>query len=152
MLIVLYISAGYFMSFFHSSESSNAAKLDHIHSYEIEFTRHPTYLLWGQGADTQFYSEGFQDKTTLTELTYIEMVRWFGFPVAVLLLFIICFPAALLMIRGDETSFMVGPFWAYLLESASNPLLICSTGLLIVSALWACVLMQNTGKRGNLAS
>ncbi len=143
LFIIVLLPTTYFVSFFRSDESSNAAKLGHLRSYAVEFDVHPTYLLWGQGADTEFYTEGFQAKTALTELTYVEMIRWFGIPLALLMLVAIFFPAVALVRRGGAMSFLAPPYIAYLWESASNPLLICSTGLLIVGAVWGVALAEN---------
>jgi hypothetical protein len=147
LVLMLALPIGYFAGFFHPGESSNAAKLGHMRSYVIEFNEHPTYLLWGQGTDTEFYTQGFQAKTTLTELTYLDLIRWFGIPVAVLILIPIFYPIFGLEQRGGTVSYLAIPYAAYLWESASNPLLICSFGALLVSAIWGSVLMREGKQR-----
>lgn len=141
LLIILTASGCYSISFFRPSEYSNAIKLGHIHSYAVLFNDHPTYLLWGQGADTEFYSQGFQAKTTVTELSYLELVRQFGIPVTMLILAALLFPALELTRRSNSASYLAIPYCAYLFEAGTNPLLISSTGLLIVSAIWGIVMM-----------
>lgn len=142
LIIMIALPAVYLAGFFRPGESSNEVKLGHIRSYASEFEQHPTYLLWGQGADTQFYSQGFESKTALTELTYLDMIRWFGIPVAFLLLISAFYPVVGLMRRADSVSYLAIPYFAYLCESASDPLLICSTGLMIVSAMWSLTLIN----------
>lgn len=142
LIVMIALPAGYLAGFFRPSESSNEVKLGHIRSYASEFEQHPTYLLWGQGADTQFYSQGFETKTTLTELTYLDMIRWFGIPVAFLLLIPVFYPVFELMRRADSVSYLAIPYFAYLCEAATDPLLICSTGLMIVGAMWGLILMN----------
>lgn len=143
--VILALPAGYFATFFHSDEISNAAKLGHIRSYAMLFNDHPTYLLWGQGADTEFYTEGFEDKTTLTELTYLDLVRWFGIPVAVLIMGATIYPIfALARHKDPSCSYLIVPYLAYLWEAASNPLLVSGFGILVVSAMWGTVLLRST--------
>lgn len=142
-LIMLALPAGYFVSFFHPDESSNAAKIGHIRSYAIEFNEHPTYLLWGQGADTEFYTQGFQTKTALTELTYLDLIRWFGLPVAALILIAVFFPIFALTRQENASSYLAVPYFAYLWEAATNPLLVCSAGALVVTAIWGTVLTHS---------
>jgi hypothetical protein len=140
LLIIPVITGGYFATFFDPENLSNAAKLGHIHSYAVEFDDHPSYLLWGQGTDTEFYSEGFQRKLNETELTYLDMIRWFGIPVTALMLIALLYPAFRLARQANGMSYLVVPYVAYLLGAATNPLLICSFGALIVSAVWGAVL------------
>ena len=142
LFIMVVLPAGYFASYFHPGESSNSIKLGHLHSYVVEFDENPTYLLWGQGADTEFYSEGFQTKTTITELTYLELIRGFGIPVTALILIALFYPVLGLERYATAMPYLAVPYAAYLWEAASNPLLIGSTGLLIVSAIWGVVLME----------
>lgn len=142
LLIIIVLPAGYFVSFFHSNESSNAAKLGHVHSYVEEFSDHPSYLLWGQGADTEFYSEGFGMKTAQTELSYMELIRQFGIPVTMIILIGLLYPAYRLASRPSSLSYLATPYVVYLWEAFSNPLLVGSTGLLVVSAIWGVVLMH----------
>lgn len=147
LFVMLALPAGYFAAFFHSNDLSNAAKLGHIRSYEELFNDHPTYLLWGQGADTEFYTEGFEDKTTLTEMTYIDLIRWFGIPIAVLIMGGVLYPVFALVKQGDaSSSYLVVPYVAYLWEAASNPLLVCGFGILVVSAMWGRVLLQDAAR------
>jgi hypothetical protein len=147
------LAAVAFGGFFDKNESSNAAKLGHIHSYIEEFDAHPHYLLVGQGADTEFYTEGFQRKTNLTEVTYIELVRVFGLPVAILLLAGFFYPLIPLSKAASEHGNLVGVAYAvYLFEAGSNPLLIGSTGLLVVVSVWAFVLTSEfVGKQNHVA-
>jgi hypothetical protein len=119
---------------FDKQESSNGVKLAHIRSYEEEFSAKLPVLLWGEGANSGFYSEGYQDWTTTSELTYIEMVRLFGIPVTVLLCAGLVWMGYLLGAKGAWP--MALAYMAYLAISASNPLLISSTGLLAVCAVW----------------
>lgn len=147
LFVMLALPAGYFAAFFHSDDLSNAAKLGHMRSYAELFNDHPTYLLWGQGADTEFYTEGFEDKTTLTEMTYIDLVRWFGIPVAVLIMGAVIYPIfAMARQRNMSSAYLIVPYIGYLWEAASNPLLVSGFGILVVSAMWGTVLLNDPAR------
>jgi hypothetical protein len=146
LFIVVVLPAGYVASFFNPSEASNTAKIGHTQSYAVLFDDHPTYLVWGQGADTEFYSQGYGDKTNKTELSYIEIVRQFGIPVTALILIALFYPVLALASRASSASYLAIPYVAYLFEAGTNPLLLGSTGLLIVSAVWGVVLMHKVEK------
>jgi hypothetical protein len=117
-----------------TSEKSNAIKLGHVRSYEEDLNTRWTALLWGEGADSAFYSEGFQNWTTVSELTYVEMVRLFGIPVTIAIIAALAWIGYLLIARGAWT--LAIAYVGYLVISASNPLLISSTGLLALCAVW----------------
>lgn len=126
------------------TEASNSVKLEHWNSYLAEFEAHPSYLLIGEGADTEFYSSGFEEKTTITELTYMELLRNFGIPVAMLLIAGLLWPLVWLAggrARAAGISYLGVPYGVYLLMSASNPLLLNTTGMLVVISIWGAVLM-----------
>jgi hypothetical protein len=126
--------------FFKPSEESNQVKLGHYQSYMEEFSEHPRYLLIGQGEGTRFYSKGFDDFTFVTELSYLELVRQFGIPVTALLLSFLFAPLVILIRRQPiegHAGFITIGYAANLLVSATNPLLVSSTGMLVVVMAWA---------------
>ncbi|HKU24817.1 MAG TPA: hypothetical protein VJQ54_05050 [Candidatus Sulfotelmatobacter sp.] len=116
------------------AESSNAIKLKHMQSYEQEFVSHPSYLLLGQGADTTFYSTGFQSWTTSTELSYLDLIRVYGVPMSLLMFGCLAW-LVLKLLKSERYGLAIG-FIGYLLISGSNPLLISSTGFLAICAVW----------------
>jgi len=117
-----------------TQENSNALKLKHVHSYYEEFGAKPAVLLSGEGANSAFYSEGFEVWTTVTEVTYFELVRVFGLPMVIL------FVAGLLWIAYSLFAQGLLPvglaFLGFLGIAASNPLLVGSTGFLVVAAMY----------------
>jgi hypothetical protein len=144
LVVVVLAAASIVPSFFNPTEYSNAVKLGHWTSYVSEFEQHPSYLLWGEGADTEFYSAGFQAKTTITELTFVELVRNFGVPVMLLFLAALCWPLVPLLgshARASGMSYLAVPYGAYLFMSASNPLLLNTTGMLLVISVWGAILV-----------
>lgn len=149
LLSTAILSCSYFMSFFNVNESSNAAKIGHFWSYITEFGDHPRYLLWGQGADTEFYTTGFEAKTYVTELTYLELIRTFGLPISILVAIALLYPAYELVRRKERNSFWVVAYLAYLFEAGTNPLLISATGTLVICSIWGIALTPslNTGGR-----
>jgi hypothetical protein len=144
LAVLVLAAASVLPSFFSTKDYSNAVKLGHWSSYVTEFEQHPSYLLWGEGADTEFYSSGFQQKTTITELTFVELVRNFGIPVTLLLLAALCWPLVPLLGRRGRASgisYLAVPYGAYIFMSASNPLLLNTTGMLLVISVWGAVLL-----------
>lgn len=124
-----------------TGEKSNAIKYAHLTSYVNLFSEHPEYLLWGQGPGTSFYSEGFHNFTNITEWTYIELVRNFG-AFSLLIMAMMFYPLYVLgrNMRGNIrliTTF--GAYVAYLFIAGTNPLLISSTGILVILSIYSFI-------------
>jgi hypothetical protein len=122
-------------------------KLGHVASYVSEFDRHPAYLIWGEGADTEFYSAGFQQRTTITEVTYLELIRNFGIPVSMILLAALLWPLSMLLradARAAGLSYLAVPYVAFVFMAGSNPLLLSTTGMLLVVSIWGVALSIKT--------
>jgi hypothetical protein len=146
-------STFYFPTFFDVAEQSNSIKLGHFTSYINEFENHPQYLIWGQGAETEFYSEGFGGRTTITELAYLEIIRNFGVPISLVLCSLLVWPIVWFVRQSKQLrkiSYLAIPYSAYLVTAGSNPLLVSSTGFLVIVAMWGVVILE--GRSRDLAS
>jgi hypothetical protein len=133
-LSVILVSPALVLNLLQPDEQSNSVKLGHLRSYEQEFSANPSILLWGQGTNTAFYSEGYQDWTTITELSYMELVRVFGIPITILFGAGLAWIGYALFTRGSYPVALA--YVAYLAIAGSNPLLISSTGFVIICAVW----------------
>jgi hypothetical protein len=117
---------------FNSTESSNVVKMGHLSSYIVSFKENPQYLLTGQGFGTYFYSYGAEKKVQQTELTYLEIIRMMGIPIALLFIFLLVFPYYAIIKKKDKNYFNISlGYLLYLFEIGSNPLLFGSTGILV---------------------
>lgn len=122
--------------FFDPQEASNQVKLQHFSSYLVEFAEHPQILVWGQGVGTSFYSAGSERYTSNTELTYMELLRQYGIPAALVIGGFLLLPVFLVIRRGATkylNTFLIPAYLGYLLTAGTNPLLISSTG----SSYWS---------------
>lgn len=121
-----------------SGEASNVIKYGHLTSYGILFFEHPEYLLWGQGLGTSFYSIGFHGMAVQTEWTYLELLRAFGLG-ALLILAVMLWPLwRLWPLRRDPlTAGIIVAYCGYLLVAGTNPLLMSSTGMLVLLMIYS---------------
>ncbi len=129
-------------------EASNAIKFAHLLSYQHLFDQQPLTFLFGQGLHTRFYSAGFHKLTYETEWTYIELIRTYG-AFSLLILFTILFPLLRLLrhVRNDYVLGIMLSYVAYLLIAGTNPLLISSSGMLVVLMAYSymCKLETESG-------
>jgi hypothetical protein len=134
LMVVIFAAAIVIPDFTDKKEVSNAVKLKHIHSYYEEFSARPAVLLSGEGANTAFYSDGFGVWTTVTEVTYFELVRVFGLPMVFLFVFGLLWIGYSLFAHG---LLPIGvAYLGFLVIAASNPLLVGSTGFLVIAAMY----------------
>lgn len=124
-----------------TGEPSNLVKYGHLESYKVLFSENPLFLLTGQGPGTYFFTDGFHQMTLKTEWTYIEMVRNYG---------ILCLPILYVLVRplfvllrffnkNDEAIAVAISFIIYLVIAGTNPLLLSSTGMLVVLTVYSFV-------------
>ena len=121
-----------------TTESSNMIKYAHLESYIKLIDRHPIYFLLGQGPGTSFYSSGFGRFTTITEWTYVELIRNYGIWCIGILAVILKPLYTFYQYRRDNLTFvMMVSYLAYLFVAGTNPLLISSTGMLMVLSAYS---------------
>jgi hypothetical protein len=122
-------------------EYSNAIKYAHIGSYIELFCEHPIYLFTGEGPGSTFYSEGFGKVVKTTEWTYIELVRYFGV-FSLIIIGVFYKPLVSLWKYSKSNDFVKCMFWAYLaylLIAGTNPLMLSSTGMIMLLMAYSYV-------------
>lgn len=113
------------------SEVSNMVKFGHLISYVEHFSTNWSILFFGQGLGSRFYSSGFQSLTSVTELTYFELVRVWGFPITLMFVAILLIPLVV-ELKSRRISHLFIAYIAYLFIAGTNPLLLSSTGMLVL--------------------
>lgn len=117
-----------------TDEYSNVIKYGHLTSYATLLDENPMYLIFGQGPGTSFYSEGFNEIVFKTEWSYLELIRCYGI-MSLLIVYVYWRPLITFWKLRRTNDFTYCMFWtylAYLMIAGTNPLLISSTGMLIL--------------------
>lgn len=112
---------------------SNTIKLTHLLDYSRLFSNTST-LLFGQGLGAYFYSTAFGTETSVTELTYLEFIRNFGLIIAVVYYALLLYPVSKLRKPAfREVHYLLFGYISYLTICISNPLLVSSSGMLVLA-------------------
>ena len=114
---------------FNSDEASNSTKLGHMLSYLSLFANNPLIILFGQGIGSGFYSSGNESILQQTELVYFDLFRMFGVFYFILFILLLLYPLAFIY---KEERYKAIAYIAYLIVAGTNPLLIGSTGILVI--------------------
>lgn len=144
MLIIVTTAIAMFVSTlsFKQADESSQVKAGHFDSYIKLFEQSPQYLVWGAGLGSKFYSSGNKAFVSQTELTYIDLVRWFGFPLTFILLFLLAYPIIYLSMNrqiNTENRYLLVAYIAYLFIAGTNPLLVSSTGMLAIITMYSLI-------------
>ncbi|MBE0649551.1 MAG: hypothetical protein IH595_01805 [Bacteroidales bacterium] len=112
-------------------EASNAIKFGYLSSYADYFSGHLLSLIFGQGIGGEFFAYGLQRFMSASELTYLEVIRIWGIPIAVVFGLVLIWPLVM-EIRARKLSHLFVAYLAYLFIAGTNPLLLSSTGMLVL--------------------
>lgn len=123
---------------FSATEYSNSVKIGHIVSFFEYMT--PWRMLFGEGLAAFYFSSGYNLSTAETEITLLDMVRFLGAPLTIVLYMALLFPSLRAESYGSEKSTSVFIFVVYLAISLTNPVLFNSYGLLVVVWYWSIIL------------
>lgn len=126
-----------------SEEVSNSIKLGHLSSYLSSQTMWT--LLFGEGLGAMYFSSGAGEVLAHTEITPMDMARYIGVPLVILLYGILLRPSS--QLRNDSAAkdalFLM---LVYHVVALTNPVLLNSYGLLIVLWYWVRVLPPAGGR------
>jgi hypothetical protein len=129
---------------FSSNEESNSVKIGHMESFfdNINFIN----FFIGDGLASYYYSKGAQSMKAHTEITPLDMLRYFGFILTPILYTVIIFPVKRINSYLGENFLYVVLFFIYVVNSFTNPTMFNSYGLLIVLWYWYKILDNSNGK------
>lgn len=142
LIICLIIAIPYiFNIFFDPNETSNSVKLGHTQSYMEIFNKYPFQFLFGEGFGSEFFSKGVNNYVQVTELTYLEIIRVFGIFVSLIFFVILLLPVIIEIIRKDFDYLFIG-YVVYLFVSGTNPLLLSSTGMIVLVLVYSSLFIK----------
>jgi hypothetical protein len=119
-----------------TEDASNAEKIQHFRDY-THILSDPKNLLLGQGLGASYNFTGSSSHTG-TELTYMELFRNYGIVFAIPMLFGLFYPLErLTRRRWKPVHFLYLSYAVYLYLCAANPLLVSSSGMLVLSVVLA---------------
>lgn len=123
---------------FSSEEISNRTKILHVESFVDNLNL--SNFFTGNGLSSYYYSKGSNALRAHTEITPLDMLRYFGFILGIILYLAIIFPSRNLRAYLQKNGAYLSIFLMYLVFSFTNPIMFNSFGLLIVLWYWAKIL------------
>jgi hypothetical protein len=119
---------------FDSNEGSNSVKIGHVESFfdNIDFFN----FFLGNGLGAYYYSKGSQGMKAHTEITPLDMIRYFGFILTPILYLVIIMPSRKIASYLGSNALYLVLFLIYVVNSFTNPTMFNSYGLLIVLWYW----------------
>jgi hypothetical protein len=123
---------------FSATDQSNSIKIGHV----VSFAEHMNFARFflGDGLAATYFSVGINAVVPQTEITLLDMMRYFGMPLTALLYAALLFPVPRASCYTGENRTAVVLFSIYLLISLTNPVLFNSYGLVVVIWYWSSIL------------
>lgn len=113
------------------NEDSNELKYENFYSY-VDDICEGGHAIWGAGVGSEFYAKGRDEKLPYSELSYMDIIRMYGFPVGLCFIFLFFAPYFWLWRFFPKSLFLnryaLG-YVLFLILSGTNPLLLGSIGL-----------------------
>jgi hypothetical protein len=138
-----------FRAFLDPEYTSNMIKLSLFEDY-VKLFGEPRILLFGQGLGSSFETT-VRGIVSVTELTYFEFVRRFGLILSILSFGLLLYPLSKLRLdRYRRVHYLFLSYLLYLLGCFVQPLLMSSTGMLLLSIVlfhtFVCPSFLNEGR------
>jgi hypothetical protein len=130
-----------------SKETSNGIKITFLDRYFDIFSNMPI-LIFGQGLGSYFHSS--RGLVSNSELTYLEIVRRFGLILSTIIFVMLLSPLTILITKKyRDYHYIFLCYLFYLVISATNPLLMSSTGMLFLSIVLYKTFSLRYSQQGN---
>ena len=142
ILAVLFLTPTLMDLLLNKQEASNAVKFSYLTSYSNYFDHHLVSLLFGQGIGGVFYASGLHRFIDVSELTYIELIRVWGIPVSLVFISVL-FTPLFIEIKTKKITHLFIAYFAYLFIAGTNPLLLSSTGMLVLVYVFTNTFLHN---------
>lgn len=122
-------------------EKSNEVKYENYESY-LDDIGEKGHMVWGAGLGSEFYAKGRGVKLSYSELSYLDIIRMYGFPIGFYFIFLFFAPCFWLWKYFSRSIFIKRYCLGYvlfLILSGTNPLLLGSIGLTALSIFMVIV-------------
>ncbi len=126
----------YLESIFSATETSNFKKLGYLDQYIVKFGDIKIFL-FGEGLGSYTFWPSNSEFKSITELTYFEMIRYYGIFGAFFLITLMLYPAFKCLKKSYKTKVAGLAFLFFLIMSSTNPMLFNSIGMLMFSLIVA---------------
>lgn len=139
LFLILFIFKDFFLFNLNQSfDTANLIKFNLLLEY-INILNDPITLLWGEGFGNFRYWETRHSFNYISELTYLELLRWFGLIKSIPIFFIIFYPFYYFFrnkTKNVNLIYLIFAYGFYLLISTLNPLLFSSLGILLLCIIY----------------
>ncbi|POC14874.1 hypothetical protein [Vibrio vulnificus] len=123
-IVIIALSA--FISY--SYDDSSTIKSSLFTYYIRLFINDISYFFIGDGFGSVFFAESKSKYVAGTELVYLDLIKYFGVSAFILFFILLMYPFYMFLRKGRIL--LTCSYISYLLVSATNPLLISSTGMI----------------------
>ena len=148
--VIIIIFRKIIISMISIDDISNYIKLQHYRDI-IKLLSQTKILLFGQGLGTKFFSEARQREVKTIELTYLDILRKFGFIIGLAYIIMLLIPIKKLFNKKySYDHYLYIGYIGYLIMSFSNPFIFSSSGMLVLSIILYTIIENPLFKKNRL--
>lgn len=125
----------YYESLIGKSDTVNV-RVEHFKSLILLFKEHPIYLIFGQGAGTEFYTSGFNEYVNNIEIDHFNTIRKFGILWSGIFFFFNLFIPLNLMCKCSILKYIGIAYILTFILVGTNPLLISPFFLMLFVSIY----------------
>lgn len=123
---------------FSSKDAGNTIKYKDLLGYLKFWTENIEKLIFGSGLGSSFYSYGRDEIVYATEMTYFEIIRIYGIILSSIIVAVLLYPLTKL-IKNKNLEWLFISYLAYLFIGGTNPLIMSSTGSLVLILVYKLI-------------
>jgi hypothetical protein len=152
VLIALYVVdievtmayAEYFIATVTGEAKTSQIRIGQLSSFIGLMGENPTYLIWGQGAGTEFYNAGRDSFSYRIELAHIDAIRQLGLPWFIAFASCVAYIALRLIRRETRVDNGLGyALVSIFVAAGTNPLLITPLFMMLIAACYHYVEIES---------
>jgi hypothetical protein len=118
-----------------ASDGSNATKFGNFYNYIDLISSSWRYVFYGDGVGSVFYSSSLKTTIAYSELTYFDLLHWFGLIPSFVICLMFCIP--LYSFLYNRKLLLSASYISYLIVAGTNPLLFSTTGMLAMALFFS---------------
>ena len=134
LLVFVFLIRNLIFEFFSLSDGSNSLKISYLSDYLTAFKNNFIYFLIGGGIGNPLYSAKLGAYLNITELSYLNIIYWFGVPCGVIYIGILAYPLVVKLEKKDRYIKII--LLLFLFMNTINPFIFSSNGMTIFSLVY----------------
>ena len=132
---------------FNMSDESNSLKVSTVFEYFDFFIKYPATFFFGQGFGGLISSPARAEIVPITELSYLDIIRWFGIFGGIFMLYVMLYPFIFAYKKKIKSlNWLLISYGIFLIMITLNPFFFNSVGITFFALVFSALLKEERNK------